>query len=657
LYLSYAKAQAIHSSEKDARMTLRHVQNQRGSERVSALYLTLAEVEEHFGNRQAAREALQLGIEKKAEPLDSLRDALSNLESKPPANTNDVNNKAPALIATTTTATSRSPNKRKLEQGSSPKRRKIEAGAIDVKAEIANLGRIMEGDESSPDTDLTNETKHSIRFQLAPQHRLREDEVNLLEIPVFAPKERSVMGSSNEKTSAKMAADRDAGLDGTELTTKKAPGPSSPVRKPTTTVPRAHGEGPNRAKRPPLLSKTPRLSSVGLMGKARRADPDQSMDIQSETDSEPESTHKTGAKQKSNAEPPSALKVKKVDLGYMFAWDPTAARGSATKEYPTNSAVKAKLDKIDEAPPSLSSTGSSSVVTAGASTASHSVSNHSNDRKSLPTSDCFGAGTLVQPAQGTPQRQDIATERSAETAALIAKSNRDFLPLVSEKNMLRVNGVPYAKLGVVGKGGSCKVYRALSKDCAVVGIKKVKLDGMDKKAIEGYANEIALLKRLRGNPAIIQMYDSEVDLERKAIFVTMELGEVDLNHVLQQQALLHDGSGSRNLNMNFIRLTWQQMLSAVHCIHEERIIHSDLKPANFLFVRGALKLIDFGIAKAIQSDDTMHIYRESQIGTLNYMSPEAILDTGSGQNVARMKIGRVRCLDQVCICFVYLSLT
>ena len=49
----------------------------------------------------------------------------------------------------------------------------------------------------------------------------------------------------------------------------------------------------------------------------------------------------------------------------------------------------------------------------------------------------------------------------------------------------------------------------------------------------------------------------------------------------------------------------------------------DLKPANFVFVKGHLKLIDFGIAKAF-SNDTTNIYRESQIGTVNYMAPEAI---------------------------------
>jgi serine/threonine-protein kinase TTK/MPS1 len=63
---------------------------------------------------------------------------------------------------------------------------------------------------------------------------------------------------------------------------------------------------------------------------------------------------------------------------------------------------------------------------------------------------------------------------------------------------------------------------------------------------------------------------------------------------------------------------WEQMLQAVHTIHEENIIHTDLKPANFLLVEGALKLIDFGIAKAIPNDTT-NIQREHQTGTVNYM--------------------------------------
>jgi serine/threonine protein kinase len=56
----------------------------------------------------------------------------------------------------------------------------------------------------------------------------------------------------------------------------------------------------------------------------------------------------------------------------------------------------------------------------------------------------------------------------------------------------------------------------------------------------------------------------------------------------------------------------QQILQAVNTIHEERIVHSDLKPANFLLVKGYLKLIDFGIAKAIMSDTT-NIQRDSQV--------------------------------------------
>jgi len=84
--------------------------------------------------------------------------------------------------------------------------------------------------------------------------------------------------------------------------------------------------------------------------------------------------------------------------------------------------------------------------------------------------------------------------------------------------------------------------------------------------------------------------------------------------------------------LNSVRLFWQQvrvslvagyliltrtpncvqMLEAVHTIHEERVVHGDLKPANFVCAQGRLKLIDFGIAKAI-SNDTTNIVRDSQV--------------------------------------------
>lgn len=58
----------------------------------------------------------------------------------------------------------------------------------------------------------------------------------------------------------------------------------------------------------------------------------------------------------------------------------------------------------------------------------------------------------------------------------------------------------------------------------------------------------------------------------------MECGEIDFAHILAK----HQG---RPLGLNFIRVYWEQMLRAVQAIHDEKIVHSDLKPANFLLIQ------------------------------------------------------------------------
>lgn len=79
----------------------------------------------------------------------------------------------------------------------------------------------------------------------------------------------------------------------------------------------------------------------------------------------------------------------------------------------------------------------------------------------------------------------------------------------------------------------------------------------------------------------------------------------------------------------FVRFYWQEMLECLAAVHAHDIVHSDLKPANFVLVQGRLKLIDFGIANAIQTDQTVNVHRETQIGTPNYMSPESLIDFNS----------------------------
>ncbi|KAH7447495.1 hypothetical protein KP509_01G109000 [Ceratopteris richardii] len=216
-----------------------------------------------------------------------------------------------------------------------------------------------------------------------------------------------------------------------------------------------------------------------------------------------------------------------------------------------------------------------------------------------------------------------------------------------------VNRRRYQKLKKIGRGGSSEVYKVIDRDGDIYALKRIKLKGRDYATAYGFYQEIELLTKLQGKNYIIRLIDHEVtdknlfssNLESSQIvkhdayiYMVLEFGEIDLASMLHEKQK-ERVAGSHDVDETWLRFYWRQILEAVNTVHEERIIHSDLKPANFLLVKGVLKLIDFGIAKSIHGDTT-NIQRDAQVGTLNYMSPEAFLMNEKDENGNVIKCGR-----------------
>uniref|UniRef100_UPI0037E942DE dual specificity protein kinase Ttk n=1 Tax=Semicossyphus pulcher TaxID=241346 RepID=UPI0037E942DE len=210
---------------------------------------------------------------------------------------------------------------------------------------------------------------------------------------------------------------------------------------------------------------------------------------------------------------------------------------------------------------------------------------------------------------------------------------------------LTIKGKQFFILKMIGRGGSSKVYQVLDHKKQLFAVKYVDLEEADAQTVESYKNEIEHLNHLQQySDQIIKLYDYEIT--NSYIYMLMECGNLDLNTWLRNR---------KSVNPLERKFYWKNMLEAVQTIHKHGIVHSDLKPANFVIVNASLKLIDFGIANRIQPDVTS-IMKDSQVGTLNYMPPEAIKDTSSQHGKARSKIspkGDVWSLGCILYCMTY----
>lgn len=241
--------------------------------------------------------------------------------------------------------------------------------------------------------------------------------------------------------------------------------------------------------------------------------------------------------------------------------------------------------------------------------------------------------TPHRPAPPPPKMTMLETATATAGAASASQARK-------KRNYISVNSKLFTRMDCVGRGGSSKVYRVMAENFKVFALKRVTLEDQDDAAIRGFKGEIDLLKKLENVDRVVRLFDYEINEEKQTLSVLMEMGESDLNRVLTLRLNCEDA----RFDITFTRYFWKEMLECVEAVHQHDIVHSDLKPANFLLLQGRLKLIDFGISNAI-NDNTVNVHREQHIGTPNYMSPEALIDTNAASGLSSsigkmMKLGK-----------------
>src|SRR5665213_3206012 len=153
---------------------------------------------------------------------------------------------------------------------------------------------------------------------------------------------------------------------------------------------------------------------------------------------------------------------------------------------------------------------------------------------------------------------------------------------------------PYRLLRMLGEGGMGVVFLGERADLgSLVAIKILRDAWLSPARRERFATEQRTLAQLN-HPSIARLYDADSLADGTPWFVM----EYVRGQPLTVYADAHDSSIEQRLRL--VREVCEAVLHA----HRHAVIHRDLKPSNILVTEdGAVKLLDFGIAKQLESLD------------------------------------------------------
>lgn len=172
----------------------------------------------------------------------------------------------------------------------------------------------------------------------------------------------------------------------------------------------------------------------------------------------------------------------------------------------------------------------------------------------------------------------------------------------------------------LGGGGMGQVYKAehirMKRQCAIK-VLRANLSG-DPEATQRFQREAENASQL-SHPNVAQIYDfGEHD---GLVYLAMEFipGE-SLAAMLQRQAAIHPDIAADII---------AQSAAALEAAHARHLLHRDVKPDNIMLATNAdgtyqVKLVDFGIARAMTSEEQRVTRTGLVIGTPEFMSPEQI---------------------------------